>query len=120
MGRNVCIILPAGSHYDYIKQPINPQEIIMQLTITTPHPSVWLSREAIELSNKLIVRLQIQQGSGLAKMLGVNPIFYNDEAMRIWVQRELNEGLEMNRYTLAKLESRFLDIMSQQGFINHS
>ena len=82
------------------------------LIINTPSPSIWLSKEAIELSNKLMINLQIQQGSNLANLLGVNPIFYNDEAIRVWVQRELNEGLEMNRYTLMRLETRFLEIMS--------
>lgn len=80
-------------------------------SIKQPHASIWLSAEAISLSTKLMVSLQIQQGSQLAKMLGVNPIFYNDEAIRIWVQRELNDGMALNRYTLTNLEAKFLDIM---------
>ena len=84
----------------------------MNTFIKPPHPSIWLSAEAISISTKLMVNLQIQQGSQLAKMLGVNPIFYNDEAIRIWVQRELNEGLALNRYTLTNLETKFLDIMN--------
>ena len=83
----------------------------MNEVIKSPNASIWLSAEAISLSTKLMVNLQIQQGSQLAKMLGVNPIFYNDEAVRIWVQRELNEGLALNRYTLMNLETRFLKIM---------
>lgn len=55
----------------------------MKTVIKSPNASIWLSTEAISLSTKLMVNLQIQQGSQLAKMLGVNPIFYNDEAVRI-------------------------------------
>ncbi|MEC5211385.1 hypothetical protein RCH20_002469 [Psychrobacter sp. PL15] len=84
----------------------------MTLFIKPPNASIWLSAEAISLSTKLMLSLQIQQGSQLAKMLGVNPIFYNDEAVRIWVQRELNEGLALNRCTLGSLETKFLDIMN--------
>ncbi|AGP48318.1 hypothetical protein PSYCG_03920 [Psychrobacter sp. G] len=84
----------------------------MNAFIKPPHASIWLSAEAISLSTKLMVNLQIQQGSQLAKMLGVNPIFYNDEAIRIWVQRELNEELGLNRYTLMNLETKFLAIMN--------
>lgn len=84
----------------------------MKTVIKSPNASIWLSTEAISLSTKLMVNLQIQQGSQLAKMLGVNPIFYNDEAVRIWVQRELNEGLALNRYTLTNLETKFLAIMN--------
>ena len=84
----------------------------MNTFIKSPHASIWLSAEAISLSTKLMVNLQIQQGSQLAKMLGVNPIFYNDEAIRIWVQRELNEGLALNHYALTNLETKFLDIMN--------
>ena len=84
----------------------------MNAFIKPPHASIWLSAEAISLSTKLMVNLQIQQGSQLAKILGVNPIFYNDEAIRIWVQRELNEELGLNRYTLMNLETKFLAIMN--------
>ncbi|WP_201559907.1 hypothetical protein [Psychrobacter sp. NC44] len=84
----------------------------MNTFIKPPHGSIWLSAVAISLSTKLMANLQIQQGSQLAKMLGVNPIFYNDEAVRIWVQRELNEGLALNRYTLTNLETKFLAIMN--------
>lgn len=80
-----------------------------------PNPSVWLSREAIELSTKLMINLQIQQGSNLATLLGLSPIFYNDEAIRIWVQRELDEGLPINQFTLSNLESMFLGLMELNG-----
>ncbi|PNK61525.1 hypothetical protein [Psychrobacter sp. FDAARGOS_221] len=83
--------------------------------IKNPNPSVWLSREAIELSTKLMINLHIQQGSNLATLLGLSPIFYNDEAIRIWVQRELDEGLPMNRFTLSHLESMFLGLMELNG-----
>lgn len=81
----------------------------------TPNSSAWLSREAIELSTKLMINLQIQQGSNLATLLGLSPIFYNDEAIRIWVQRQLDEGLPMNQFTLSNLESMFLGLMELNG-----
>lgn len=72
-----------------------------------PHPSVWLSLEAIKLSDELIATLEIQQGAGLAEMLNVNKIFYNHEAVRIWVQRELDNGLPYyNR--IGELGNRFM------------
>lgn len=84
---------------------------------TTQNSSVWLTKEAINLSNKLMTILQIQQGSNLAKLLGVNPIFYNDEAIRVWVQRELNDGLSIDRETLKTLQKRFLDIMKSHNLV---
>lgn len=84
---------------------------------TTRNSSVWLTKEAINLSNKLMTILQIQQGSNLAKLLGVNPIFYNDEAIRVWVQRELNDGLSIDRETLKTLQKRFLDIMKSHNLV---
>lgn len=72
-----------------------------------PRPSVWLSLEAIKLSDELIATLEIQQGSGLAELLNVNKIFYNHEAVRIWVQRELDNRLPYyNR--IGELCSRFM------------
>ncbi len=72
-----------------------------------PSPSVWLSLEAIKLSNELIVILQIPQGSGLAELLNVNKIFYNHEAVRIWVQREIDNGLP-SFGQVSELCSRFM------------
>ena len=54
----------------------------MNTFIKPPHASIWLSTEAISLSTKLMV------------------------------QRELNEGLALNRYTLTNLETKFLAIMN--------
>ena len=80
-------------------------------------PSIWLSKEAIDLSDNLMMRLQIQQGSTLSNLLGVNSIFYNDEAVKVWVQRELNEGLPINNKTLTILESKFLKIMNAHNIL---
>ena len=72
-----------------------------------PHPSVWLSLEAIKLSDELIATLEIPQGSGLAKLLNVNKIFYNHEAVRIWVHREMDSGLPCYGQ-VSELCSRFM------------
>lgn len=80
-------------------------------TTNTQNPSAWLSKEAIKLANRLMINLQVQQGANLSKLLGVNSIFYNDEAIKVWVQKELNEGLALNNYTLQVLQNRFIEIM---------
>ena len=84
----------------------------MSHQFNVPNPSVWLSRDAIRLSSQLIESLQISQGTTLARYLGVNPIFYNDEAVRVWVQRELETGLSIDARTLSQLEERFLSLVS--------
>lgn len=71
-----------------------------------PTPSVWLSLEAINLSNQLIQMLEIQDGTGLADLLGVNHIFFNHEAVRVWVQKEIQAGLPDDG-KLDELASRF-------------
>ena len=65
-------------------------------TTNTLNSSAWLSKEAINLANRLMINLQVQQGANLSKLLGVNSIFYNDEAIKVCVQNELNEGLALN------------------------
>lgn len=71
-----------------------------------PSPSVWLSLEAINLSTQLIQMLEIQDGTGLADLLGVNHIFFNHEAVRVWVQKEMQAGLP-DEGKLDELVSRF-------------
>lgn len=86
-------------------------------TTNTQNPSAWLSKEAIKLANRLMINLQVQQGANLSKLLGVNSIFYNDEAIKVWVQKELNEGLALNNYTLQVLQNRFIEIMHSHSII---
>ena len=86
-------------------------------TTNTQNPSAWLSKEAIKLANRLMINLQVQQGANLSKLLGVNSIFYNDEAIKVWVQKELNEGLALNNYTLQVLQNRFIEITHSHSII---
>lgn len=83
----------------------------MHYIIQLPHPSPWLSGDAILLACQLMISLKIQQGTQLAKILKVNSIFYNDEAIRVWVQRKIDEGLVIDDYALSTLETAFIDIM---------
>lgn len=83
----------------------------MYNTASPVNSSAWMSKEAISLANRLMINLQIQQGANLSKLLGVNSIFYNDEAIKVWVQKELDEGLTLNNYTLQILQDRFIEIM---------
>lgn len=75
--------------------------------------SSWFSDAAKSLSLQLIHSLQIQQGSQLAKMLSVDPIFYNSEAVYVWVQRKLDEGIidDQDDYALSILETAFIDLV---------
>ena len=76
-----------------------------------PTTSSWFDHNVKVLTKQLIENLQIQQGSQLAKILGVNPIFYNDEALIVWVQRQIDEGLVVDDETIGVLESAFIDLM---------
>lgn len=78
---------------------------------TALNTSPWFSETAKFLSCQLIHSLQIQEGSQLAKMLGVDPIFYNSEAVYVWVQRQLDDGLTVDNYTLPTLETAFIDLV---------
>lgn len=53
----------------------------MYTSAQQPTTSSWFDHNVKVLTKQLIENLQIQQGSQLAKILGVNPIFYNDEAI---------------------------------------
>jgi hypothetical protein len=41
----------------------------------------------------------------------VNPIFYNDEALHVWVQRQIDEGLIVDDEAIGVLEAAFIDLM---------
>lgn len=53
---------------------------------------MWLSLEAIKLSDELIVTLDSAR-LWLGRATQCKQNFYNHEAVRIWVQRELDNGL---------------------------
>lgn len=85
----------------------------MYNTIQQPAISSWFSNDTKTLTRQLIENLQIQQGSQLAKILGVNRILYNDEAMHVWVQRQIDEGLIINNETIGTLEKKFINLVNE-------
>jgi hypothetical protein len=48
----------------------------------------------------------------LASLLGVDAILYNDEAVYVWVQRQLDDGLIVDDYTLSTLETAFIELVT--------
>ena len=83
----------------------------MYTSAQQPTKSSWFDHNVKVLTKQLIEDLQIQQGSQLAKILGVNPIFYNDEALHVWIQRQIDEGLIVDDEAIGVLETRFIDLM---------
>lgn len=83
----------------------------MHMNLLLLNASSWFTDEAKSLSVQLLTNLQIQQGVQLANLLSVDSILYNDEAVYVWVQRQLDEGLPIDDYTICKLETSFIDLM---------
>lgn len=83
----------------------------MNTNLSRLNASSWFTGDAKSLSIQLLTNLQIQQGVQLATLLGVDSILYNDEAVYVWVQRQLDEGLPINDRTIGKLEASFIDLM---------
>jgi len=72
----------------------------------------WFSEQTKTLASQLLLSLQIQQGVQLASLLGVDAILYNDEAVYVWVQRQLDEGLVFDDYALSMLETAFVELVT--------
>ena len=72
----------------------------------------WFSEQTKNLASQLLFSLQIQQGVQLASLLGVDAILYNDEAIYVWVQRQLDDGLMIDDYTLSTLETAFIELVT--------
>jgi len=72
----------------------------------------WFSEQTKTLASQLLLSLQIQQGVQLATLLCVDPILYNDEAVYVWVQRQLDDGLIVDNYTLSTLETAFIELVT--------
>ncbi|WP_426243613.1 hypothetical protein [Psychrobacter sp. TWP2-1-2] len=72
----------------------------------------WFSEHTKALASQLLFSLQIQQGVQLASLLGVDAILYNDEAIYVWVQRQLDEGVIVDDYTLSILETTFIELVT--------
>lgn len=69
----------------------------------------WFSNNAKSLAYQLLSSLQIQQGTQLASLLSVDSILHNDEAVYVWVQRQLDDGLIVDDHALSTLETAFID-----------
>lgn len=72
----------------------------------------WFSGQTKTLATQLLLNLQIQQGVQLASLLSVDSILYNDEAVYVWVQRQLDDGLMFDDYALSTLETSFIELVT--------
>ncbi|KAA0922110.1 hypothetical protein FQ082_12400 [Psychrobacter sp. ANT_H56B] len=83
----------------------------MNTNLSRLNSCTWFSVQTKTLASQLLLNLQIQQGVQLASLLGVNTILYNDEAVYVWVQRLLDDGLIVDDYALSTLETAFIDLV---------
>ena len=83
----------------------------MNTDLSRLNSCTWFSEQTKTLASQLLLNLQIQQGVQLASLLGVNTILYNDEAVYVWVQRLLDDGLIVDDYALSTLETAFIDLV---------
>ena len=81
----------------------------MSTNLSRLNTCTWFSDNAKSLAYQLLSNLQIQQGTQLASLLSVDSILYNDEAVYVWVQRQLDAGLVADDYALSTLETAFID-----------
>ena len=83
----------------------------MHPNLSRLNTSSWFSKNTKSLAYQLLSNLEIQQGTQLARTLGVDPILYNCEAVYVWVQRQLDDGLTVDDHTLTTLETAFIDLV---------
>ena len=84
----------------------------MNNDLTRLNSCIWFSEQTKALASQLLFSLQIQQGVQLASLLGVDSILYNDEAIYVWVQRQLDDGLMIDDYALSTLETAFIELVT--------
>ena len=84
----------------------------MNNDLTRLNSCIWFSEQTKALASQLLFSLQIQQGVQLASLLGVDSILYNDEAIYVWVQRQLDDGLIVDDYALSTLETAFIELVT--------
>ena len=51
--------------------------------------NIWTTPQAKKLATKLIKKMLIRQGYGLAIFLGLEPFYDNYSAVELWIQRML-------------------------------
>lgn len=83
----------------------------MNPNLSRLNASSWFSKDTKSLAYQLLSHLEIQQGTQLARTLRVDPILYNCEAVYVWVQRQLDDGLTVDDHTLTTLETAFIDLV---------
>ena len=77
----------------------------------------WISSKANKLAKELIIEFSIQPGCGISLFLDVNHAFDNHMAIRVWVQRMLDEGLDELSDPINVLSQQFIDCMPEyEGF----
>ena len=84
----------------------------MNINLSRLNSCTWFSKQTKALASQLVFSLQIQQGVQLASLLGVDAILYNDEAVYVWVQRQLDDGLMIDDYALSILETAFIELVT--------
>lgn len=73
-----------------------------------------ISQEARDLGNQLIREMNINNGYGLANLLGVNSCFDNHQAVLIWTFHQINE--EPSLKDLIKIKKSFLSFFPESAY----
>lgn len=84
----------------------------MNTNLSRLNSCTWFSNNAKSLAYQLLSSLQIQQGTQLASLLSVDSILHNDEAVYVWVQRQLDDGLIVDDHALSTLETAFIELVT--------
>ena len=80
-------------------------------------PSGYVSEDANNIANSLIVELRIQSGTGLAHFLTINSCFDNHMAIRVWVQKRLDANPDYVFDEMrGQLESELYGLLPQTGY----
>lgn len=76
----------------------------------TKQSRIWVSPKARMLGRKLIQRLQVRRGHGIAEYLGVERFYTNYEAVYLWIDQMLiNQSTRL--LTEEDVQSAFIDAM---------
>lgn len=80
---------------------------------------IWVTPRAREMGRKLIQRLQVRRGRGIAPYLNVEHFYTNYEAVYLWVDQMLTVH-HAGGLTELGLQSAFIDAMPAEmsGTIN--
>lgn len=65
---------------------------------------------ARRISNRLILKHEINSFSGLSEFLEVDCNFNNQQAVRCWVRNEIDEGLDINQEPYEQIEKKLISI----------